>query len=149
MVGILTAAAVLSLATQCTDPAYAPLITSIAQQESGFNPALTHLNKNGTTDYGLMQVNSSNFAMLRLTPQTAMDPCQSIRAAGELIALLSRYNSGSPTRSTGYATQVMARLKGETPPPFLPTARVIAPEARVLSPVQRREIAFISDERLR
>lgn len=145
MISTLTFATVMALATQCTNPEYALLITSIAQHESGFDPIAIHKNTNGTVDYGLMQVNSSNFGLLHLTAETAMDPCQSIRAAGELIALLSRYNSGSPTRSVGYATQVMSYLKGSS----LPGATAALPEAHILSPVQRREIAFNFDERTR
>jgi soluble lytic murein transglycosylase-like protein len=118
-----TSAQVLALALQCSsvDP---HLILAIAQQESGLNPAIVHMNRNGTRDFGLMQVNETNFPLLRLTPATALDPCQSIRAAGDLIAILSRYNSGSPTRSVNYATQVVARLKGGDPPsPYLPSAQ--------------------------
>jgi hypothetical protein len=78
-----------------------------------------HVNKNGTRDFGLLGINESNFGLLHLTPATALDPCQSIRAAGDLIAILSRYNSGSPTRSIGYGMQVMARLRGgEAPTPI-------------------------------
>lgn len=32
-------------------------LAAIAAHESGFNPKQTHLNNNGTTDYGLMQIN--------------------------------------------------------------------------------------------
>jgi hypothetical protein len=108
---------------QCTNPDYSHLIVSIAQQESGLNPAIVRQNRNGTRDFGLMQVNESNFGLLHLTPATALDPCQSIRAAGDLITILSRYNSGSPTRSVGYATQVVERLRGDLPSPSVPLAR--------------------------
>lgn len=105
----MTAAQVFALAMQCTsvDP---HLVLSIAQRESGLDPAIVHMNTNGTRDFGLLQINESNFGLLHLTPSSALDPCQSIRAAGDLISILSRYNSGSPTRSTGYALRVMDTL---------------------------------------
>lgn len=40
------------------------LASCIAKHESGYNLFATHLNNNGTTDYGLFQINSSNFAGL-------------------------------------------------------------------------------------
>jgi soluble lytic murein transglycosylase-like protein len=121
----MTPAQVLALALQCSsvDP---HLVLSIATQESGLQPEIVHVNRNGTRDFGLMQINETNFPLLHLTPASALDPCQSIRAAGDLIAILSRYNSGSPTRSIGYATQVVARLdaaKGIAPSPALPIAQ--------------------------
>ena len=119
----MTAAQVLALAIQCStvDP---NLVLSIAQQESGLRPEVVHLNKNGTRDFGLMGINETNFPLLHLTAETALDPCQSIRAASDLIAILSRYNSGSPTRSVNYATQVVARIDAsrglQAPPEKLP-----------------------------
>ena len=38
----------------------------------------------GTIDYGLFQINSSNFAMLGLTPQAAIDPYKNAAAARQL-----------------------------------------------------------------
>jgi hypothetical protein len=36
---------------------------AVARAESGWNPTATHLNSNGTTDYGLMQINSVHAAL--------------------------------------------------------------------------------------
>lgn len=50
--------------------------------ESSYNPNAKNYNRNGTVDYGLAQINSSNHARLRRTLGITdfMDPYQSIRA---------------------------------------------------------------------
>lgn len=89
-------AALLSLATQCGGPGVpAELIQRIVMHESGGNPAATNLNRNGTTDFGLAQINSSNLAWLGLTPATVMDPCRNIGAAATILRSLSVYATGS------------------------------------------------------
>jgi hypothetical protein len=99
----LTLAAVLALAAQCA-PAIDPnLIAGIAKHESGFVPDITHLNpatptRPASVDYGMMQINDRNFAMLGLTAQTALDPCASIAAAQKLFQFISVYNTGSVSR---------------------------------------------------
>ena len=78
---LLTPAQVLAIAMQCSsvDP---NLLVSIAQRESGLDPAIVHTNTNGTRDFGLMQMNEANFGLLGLTAQTALDPCQSVTGSG-------------------------------------------------------------------
>lgn len=108
----LTEAAFLALALQCA-PGVAPsTLLALAKQESGLNTeAINRSNRNGTADYGLMQINSANFSWLGLTPETALDPCQSLRAARDLLQSYSRYNTGSPTAgfANGYVQNVLAR----------------------------------------
>jgi hypothetical protein len=123
----LTPAQVLAIAIQCSsvDP---HLILGIAQRESGLDPATVRINQNGTRDFGLMQINETNFGMLRLTARTALDPCQSIRAGSDLITILSRYNTGSPTVgvTNRYASHVIATMdsvRGASVPPALPAAQ--------------------------
>lgn len=123
---MLTAAAVLALATACA-PSVAPdTIMSIARAESGWSPTALHINTNGSADRGLMQINSANLARTGLTATTAFDPCASLRAAAEILAedwracpdgderarmacTLSRYNTGSATAgvANGYAGRVL------------------------------------------
>lgn len=115
MTTLLTAAAVLALAAQC-QRTYAPkTILAYAQGESLVPgglldaSAISKPNRDGSRDYGLMQINSGNFAWLGLTPATAMDPCRSIAAAETVLRTASGYNSGSPVKSIGYALSVVAR----------------------------------------
>jgi Transglycosylase SLT domain len=87
----LTSAQVLAIALQCSsvDP---DLIVSIAQRESGLDPAIVRTNRNSTRDFGLMKINGTDFSLLGLTGRTVFDLCRSVRAASDLIAILSRYN---------------------------------------------------------
>lgn len=117
----LTEAAFLALAMQCA-PGIAPVtLLDIARVESGLNPTAQNVNKDGSRDIGLMQVNERNFGWLGLTPQTALDPCQSLRAAGQLLQSYSRYNTGSPVNGfgNGYVQRVLAtavKASGPTSP---------------------------------
>lgn len=69
------------------------------------NPSVTAVNKNGTTDYGLMQINSRTLSDLGITPAQAMEPCvnvqigakvlsKNIRLAGEKWKAVGSYNTG-------------------------------------------------------
>jgi soluble lytic murein transglycosylase-like protein len=121
----LTIVAALGLAAACQHSVEPVMIVGIAQHESGLDPARVHLNADGSGDFGLMQINSRNFAWLGLDERTALDPCRSIAAAAAVLTALSRYNSGSPTRSLPYAEAVSARIKalsGSTNSPASPTA---------------------------
>lgn len=137
-VTILTTAAVLSLVIQCSPGVDPKLLTGFAQQESGYDPLALHINKmpqgwlqpraqsaadaaqiaakfvsaGYSVDLGMMQINSKNLGLLGLGLAEAFDPCRSIAAAGKLIALMSRYNTGSATAgiANGYAPTVAARV---------------------------------------
>jgi hypothetical protein len=52
----------------------------------------------------------ANFGWLGLKAQTALDPCESIRAAAVYLRHLSRYESGNPVTgiADGYAMKVVA-----------------------------------------
>jgi type IV secretion system protein VirB1 len=109
----LTEAAVMTLALACAPDLDPMMITGIARQESGLDPArVSAPNVNGSRDIGLMQINERNFGWLHLTMQTALDPCQSIRAAAQLLLSYSRYNTGSPTAGfgNGYVPSVVAAV---------------------------------------
>ncbi len=56
-------------------------IAAIAEAESNGDPSAINHNKNGTTDYGVLQINSSNLKSLGITPQQAMDPSTAFNAA--------------------------------------------------------------------
>ncbi len=107
---VLTAAAVLALANACVGPSLAPIMTGIAQHESGLDPAAINHNPNGTVDVGLAQVNSSNFGWLGLTMADALDPCLNLKAGARV--LLVRYNGNPPDAGkVAYASAVTARIR--------------------------------------
>lgn len=100
----------LALADRCA-PGVAPgTLLPIAYVESRLNPAAVNINKDGSRDIGLMQINERNFGWLGLTHQTALDPCESIRAASNLLKSYSRYNTGNPEKGfvNGYVNRVIS-----------------------------------------
>jgi type IV secretion system protein VirB1 len=126
----LTLQAALALALQCA-PAIDPnIIVAIGQHESGLDPLTIHDNTTGqslhgdgvivaaarliaaghSVDLGLMQINSHNLDLLGLPLRDAFAACRSVEAAARLLALFSRYNTGSPTKGiiNGYAPRVVA-----------------------------------------
>jgi hypothetical protein len=64
----------------------------VAAHESGFNPSATNLNTNGTTDYGVFQLNTSVLQTYGLTPAQALDPQTNINTAMSLLGgYISKY----------------------------------------------------------
>ena len=110
---VLTASIVIGLALTCAPEVDPAMIAGIATTESHLDPSAVHINIDGSRDVGLMQINERNFGWLGLTPQTALDPCQSIRAAAQLLQSYSRYNTGSPVAgfSNGYVQRVRAAIE--------------------------------------
>jgi soluble lytic murein transglycosylase-like protein len=70
------------------------LLKNIAKIESGLNPNAIGLNKNGTKDYGLMQINTIHLKRLHkeygITEQMIMHPKTNIYAAAELLSKIIR-----------------------------------------------------------
>lgn len=67
------------------------LLHAIALKESRESPtAIGAVNTNGTRDYGLMQINDTNFARYGLTAATALDPARSVDAAAQLVRDIMR-----------------------------------------------------------
>jgi hypothetical protein len=121
----MTPALALAIAVQCVGPLLAPVAVGIAKHESSLNETATHRNVNGTTDYGLGQINSSNFAWLSLSLQTTvdartvMDPCLNMRAA--MRVLFARYNGNPPDIVKAvYAADVIAKIPGDIAPASSP-----------------------------
>jgi type IV secretion system protein VirB1 len=119
------------------DPA---MLVRIARQESALDPLTLRDDSTGevlrgvgvveaarrriaaghSVDLGLWQINSRNLPLLDLSVAEAFEPCPAAAAAGRLIELYSRYNTGSPKRgiANGYAAAVMASIhavKAATP----------------------------------
>jgi len=75
----------------------ASLALAVAQVESNFNPnAVSPTNTNGTTDYGVMQINSANVSSLGLTDP--LDPQQNIDAGVSMLAQLYNQYGGDTTQ---------------------------------------------------
>lgn len=66
------------------------LLKAIAIVESSLNPKATNINYNGTTDFGLMQINSSHLPVLkkfRITQhQLLNDPCHNVMTGAWILA---------------------------------------------------------------
>ncbi len=66
------------------------LLKAIARVESGMNPAARGKNTNGTTDLGLMQINSSHLKRLNelgiTTASLTSDSCQSLLVGASILA---------------------------------------------------------------
>lgn len=73
------------------------LALGIASHESGFNPAATNKNTNGTTDYGVMQLNTTTVQTLGVAD--AMDPQQNIDAGVGLLSNLLKMYGGDVTKA--------------------------------------------------
>ena len=154
------------LAASCAPHNAVETLAAVARTESGFDPFALHDNTTGRTyhpttqedaiasgvelatverhsvDFGLMQINSGNFARLGLTLSDAFDPCHNLAAADRVLLdgytapapgedpqpavqqAISRYNTGDPARgfANGYVNRVQAaaeqvvpalRLRGE------------------------------------
>ena len=67
------------------------MLQAITKIESNFNPKATHRNSDGSLDVGLMQINSSHFAMLErdygITQQDLIDkPCVNVQVGAWILA---------------------------------------------------------------
>lgn len=112
---VLSLAAALALGYSCPDlPAVlTPLAVGFALHEGRgkLNTTAIGHNLNGTTDYGLMQINTVNLPWLHLTPDTVMDPCTNL-AAG-LKVFFAKYNGNPPDEvKAAYANGVMTQIAG-------------------------------------
>jgi len=98
-----------SLAHQCAPTVSADVLVAIMRTESHFDPLALHLNarvrlrsppetaqqaakwsdwlihRGYSVDLGLMQINSRNLAMLKMSTLDAFDPCKNIRAGAQIL----------------------------------------------------------------
>ena len=101
------------------DDAQRAVLPKIAAHESGGNQwAHNRANKNGTDDFGLMQINSSNMGMLG-PGENIFDPPVNTRigtkifadalnrSGGDVRGALGAYNSGSVNPSAPYVSRVL------------------------------------------
>lgn len=106
------------------------LMRAVAEQESGYNPQAIRApyiagNKDGSLDYGLMQINSSwlpTLASYGITQRTLLDPCVNADVGAWILADLFRrhgltwdavgaYNAKSPEKRYAYAVGVYTKLQ--------------------------------------
>jgi hypothetical protein len=92
------------------------LALAVAKRESSFNPnAVSPPNKNGTQDYGLFQINSSNLATFGVVDP--LDPTQNIQAGTQLLGqLLRQYNGDQVKALAAYNAGSTAVDSGRIPP---------------------------------
>lgn len=102
------------------------ILRAIAWQESRNQPGATHANANGSTDYGVMQINSIHLRTLSrygITRDELMTPCKNIYIAawqlrrqivkyGNTWAAVGAYHSATPALRDRYARQIAAILRG-------------------------------------
>lgn len=98
------------------------LLKHIANVESGLNPNAVNCNKNGTCDYGTMQINSSWAKKLgKSLWGNIMDPCTNIRVGAWVLRgciasygyswkAVGCYNSRTPGKNEKYAWKVYNSL---------------------------------------
>jgi soluble lytic murein transglycosylase-like protein len=86
----------------------------IAAHESGFNPNATNHNANGTTDWGVMQLNDTTVQTMGVS--NPLDPAQNIDAGVRLIAnLLAKYGGDPYQALWAYASGSGNVGPGKTP----------------------------------
>ena len=118
------------------------LLWSIAKVESNFDPGAVNRNRNGTYDFGLMQINSSWAGRLGKTWSGLGDPCTNVKVGAWILAqcvsdygytwqAVGCYNSRTPSKRDRYAARVFRILTehAETRPiRQMASAEVVAQE---------------------
>ncbi|MCP3708085.1 lytic transglycosylase domain-containing protein [Paraburkholderia sp. CNPSo 3274] len=101
------------------------ILRAIAWQESHNRPDAVHRNANGSTDYGVMQINSVHLPVLSqygISQSTLMEPCKNVYIAawhlrqkmnkyGNTWAAVGAYHSETPTMRDQYAQQIADILR--------------------------------------
>ncbi|RQH06132.1 lytic transglycosylase domain-containing protein [Paraburkholderia dinghuensis] len=101
------------------------ILRAIAWQESHNRPDAVHRNANGSTDYGVMQINSVHLPTLLqygISQSTLMEPCKNVYIAawhlrqkmnkyGNTWAAVGAYHSESPSLRDRYAQDIAGILR--------------------------------------
>ena len=100
------------------------LLKAVAYVESGFNPQAVDYDNNGTYDYGVMQINTVWYPVIKRYWNNLADPCYNVMVGswilyrckvrfGGIKRTLACYNSGSPDvfADRGYVNKVLAYKK--------------------------------------
>lgn len=108
------------------------LLLAIAQQESGLNPRAINRNTNGSTDMGLMQINTMWLPTLQrhgIQAHDLWEPCTNVMVGawilrnnfqrwGETLTGLGAYNASSQDKRMQYAVRVLKRVQQLHPTPM-------------------------------
>lgn len=100
------------------------VLYSIAHRESRLNPGAIRRNKDGSTDYGLMQINSLWLPQLRrygIQQHHLMDTCTNLHVGAYILAdrinrfgntwqAIGSYHSTTPARRDRYAAAIAKHL---------------------------------------
>ena len=137
------------------------VLKAVAKTESGFNPRAKNINKNGTEDIGLMQINSGwlpTLAAYGITRESLADPCTNIKVGAWILAgnakrhgwnwdAIGAYNVGCAKldetackeKRNSYAMKIYAALhKSEEQMPYYGT--VVAKPAAQTASVQAKTL---------
>ena len=99
------------------------ILKAIAKVESNFNPRAVNWNKNGTYDFGVMQINSSWYYTLGKDWWMNLgDPCSNIKGGAKILSgcmkkygysweAIGCYNSQTPSKRDKYAMSVFKQLQ--------------------------------------
>ena len=99
------------------------ILKAIAKVESNFNPRAVNWNKNGTYDFGVMQINSSWYYTLgKDWWMTLGDPCSNIKGGAKILSACMKkygysweaigcYNSQTPSKRDRYAFSIFRQLQ--------------------------------------
>lgn len=111
------------------------ILRAIAKVESNYNPNAVNKNRNGSYDFGVMQINSIWASSLgKETWNNLGDPCTNIKTGAKILSgcikkygynwqAIGCYNSQTPGKSERYARLVFKELqhiqkKGEPQPEY-------------------------------
>lgn len=101
------------------------LLRSIAKTESNLKPGAVNRNSNGSTDMGLMQINSSWIHGMKLDSDRLLsDPCYNVMTGAKIMKLcidrygyaweaVGCYNAVSMDKKVNYSWKIFNALKAE------------------------------------
>ena len=102
------------------------LLRSIARVESGLDSKAMNFNKNGSADFGLMQINSAWIDTLRLDKNELLsDPCYNVMTGAKILKgcidrwgytwqAVGCYNAITESKRVGYSWKIYRELKKES-----------------------------------
>lgn len=103
------------------------LLVAIAKVESNMRSDAINVNRNGTQDIGLMQVNSMHLPAFRekgISKQKLLEPCPSVMAGAEILSgfikrhgygweAVGAYNAGSAPERAGLRRSYIRKIWGQ------------------------------------
>jgi hypothetical protein len=101
------------------------LLQSIARVESGLNPKAVNINKNGSADFGLMQINATWLNVLHLNREELLsDPCYNVMTGARILRTcidrygytweaVGCYNATGRSKRVDYSWKIYRELKKE------------------------------------